>query len=152
MPSGSDERWRRYASREARYDRYQQQAFSLLTSPEAKRALALEEEPDDVRDRYGPSINGQCALMCRRLVEAGVPFVNFQCQTALFAGGGIRGGQVFGASDKIAAYPKDQPVQPEHVAATVYDALGIYDDLWVHDAQQRPSHLLENGHPLPLFG
>ena len=34
------------------------------------------------------------------------------CQTALLAGGGVRGGQVYGASDRIAAFPKDQPVQP----------------------------------------
>jgi hypothetical protein len=211
------------------YDRYQEQAFSLLTSADARRAMSIEEESDEVRDRYGHSINGQCALMCRRLVEAGVPFVNFQwlapreyyynwdchvenfralrehllpvfdrtlstllidlderglldetlvviasdmgrtprigdalsptgrghwnfCQTALLAGGGIRGGQVYGASDDIAAYPRENPVRPEHIAATVYDALGIYDDLWARDAQQRPYHLLEHGTPLPLFG
>ena len=46
------------------------------------------------------------------------------CQSALFAGGGIRGGQVYGASDKIAAYPKDNPVSPEDFLATIYHALG----------------------------
>ena len=74
------------------------------------------------------------------------------CQTALLAGAGIRGGQVYGASDKMAAYPKDRPVRPEHIAATIYESLGIYDDLWTYDAQQLPYHLLEEGHPLPLFG
>ena len=74
------------------------------------------------------------------------------CQTALLAGGGIRGGQVYGASDKIGAYPLDQPVQPEHIAATVYDALGIYNDLWATNFLGQPFHLLEKGHPLPLFG
>ena len=67
------------------------------------------------------------------------------------AGGGVRGGQVYGASDRIAAYPKDQPVRPEHLAATVYRAMGIDEDLWAYDAQRRPYHLLEEGHPLPLF-
>jgi hypothetical protein len=52
----------------------------------------------------------------------------------------------------IAGYPKDLPVRPKHVAATIYNALGIYDDLWAYDAQQRPNHLLESGHPLPLCG
>jgi uncharacterized protein (DUF1501 family) len=74
------------------------------------------------------------------------------CQTALLAGGGIRGGQLYGASDQIAAYPKDRPVRPEHLAATIYRALGIDHDLWAYDSQRRPYHLLDEGHPLPLFG
>ena len=47
------------------------------------------------------------------------------CWTVLFAGGGIRGGQVVGASDRTASAPKDRPVTPAEVAATVYHALGI---------------------------
>ncbi|OAI48809.1 hypothetical protein AYO44_18645 [Planctomycetaceae bacterium SCGC AG-212-F19] len=47
------------------------------------------------------------------------------CFTTLLAGGGIRGGTVHGASDKHAAYVKDNPVTPEDFAATVYQALGI---------------------------
>ena len=47
------------------------------------------------------------------------------CQSALLAGGGIRGGQVYGSSDKIAAYPKDNPVSPEDFLATIYHALGL---------------------------
>ena len=53
-------------------------------------------------------------------------------------------------ADKIAAYPKDQPVRPEDIAATVYQSLGIYDNLWATDSQGRPYHLLEQGRPLPL--
>jgi uncharacterized protein DUF1501 len=48
-----------------------------------------------------------------------------QCWTILFAGGGVRGGQVVGASDEIGAYPKDRPVTPAEVAATVYHSLGV---------------------------
>src|SRR5262245_41261061 len=44
---------------------------------------------------------------------------------ALVAGAGIRGGTTYGASDKDGAYPLDQPVSPERLAATVYYALGI---------------------------
>ncbi len=69
------------------------------------------------------------------------------CQTALLAGGGIHGGQVYGSSDKIAAYPADRPVGPEHIAHTVFHAMGI-EDLTAYDNQNRPYHLLEEGHPL----
>jgi len=47
------------------------------------------------------------------------------CWTILFAGGGIRGGQVIGASDACGAEPADRPVTPVQVAATVYRALGV---------------------------
>jgi hypothetical protein len=47
------------------------------------------------------------------------------CWTILFAGGGVRGGRVIGASDKIGSEPNDRPVSPQEVAATVYRALGI---------------------------
>jgi hypothetical protein len=43
----------------------------------------------------------------------------------LFAGAGVRGGQVIGSSDKIGAEPRDRPVTPAEVAATVYQALGV---------------------------
>jgi hypothetical protein len=45
--------------------------------------------------------------------------------SVLFAGGGVRGGQVVGASDRIGAEPRDRPVSAAEVAATVYHALGI---------------------------
>ena len=47
------------------------------------------------------------------------------CWTMLMAGGGIKGGQVVGSSDEIGAYPRDRPIAPPDVAATVYKALGI---------------------------
>jgi uncharacterized protein (DUF1501 family) len=47
------------------------------------------------------------------------------CWSILFAGAGVRGGQVIGVSDKIAAEPKDRPVTPAEVAASVYYGLGI---------------------------
>jgi uncharacterized protein (DUF1501 family) len=43
----------------------------------------------------------------------------------LFAGGGVQGGQVIGASDALAAEPKDRPISPPEVAASIYHALGI---------------------------
>lgn len=74
------------------------------------------------------------------------------CQSALFAGGGVRGGQVYGASDKIAAYPSDKPVSPEDFLATIYHGMGIDPDAEVTDREGRP-HRLYAGRPLTeLFG
>ena len=47
------------------------------------------------------------------------------CYSAMLAGGGIRGGAVYGASDKTAAYVRDNPVSLEDFTATLYTALGI---------------------------
>ena len=41
------------------------------------------------------------------------------------AGGGIRGGMVYGESDKIGAYVKDKPVRPQDLGATIYHALDV---------------------------
>jgi hypothetical protein len=74
------------------------------------------------------------------------------CQSVVLAGGGIRGGTVYGASDKIAAYPTDKPVRPEDLIATVYHALGIQDGAVVRDQENRP-HKVSDGEPLlELFG
>jgi Protein of unknown function (DUF1501) len=69
------------------------------------------------------------------------------CMSVLLAGGGIRGGQVYGASDRRAEYPADNVVGPEHVAQTVFHAMGI-DDLHAIDREGRPFHLLDDGRPL----
>ncbi len=61
--------------RAAGFDAAYQRAFSIVTSPAAKRALDLSLEPPEMRERYGNTLPGQGALMARRLVEAGVRFV-----------------------------------------------------------------------------
>jgi hypothetical protein len=66
------------------------------------------------------------------------------CMSVLFAGGGVRGGQAVGSSDKVAAYPADRPVGPEDVARSVYHAMGI-DDLEAIDREGRPFNLLPDG-------
>ena len=43
------------------------------------------------------------------------------------AGGGIRGGQTYGSSDRRAEYPADKVVTPAHIAKTVYHQMGIHD-------------------------
>lgn len=51
-------------------------AFDLLAKPETRTAFDLSAEPDALRDRYGRNRSGQACLLARRLVEAGVPFIN----------------------------------------------------------------------------
>lgn len=57
-------------------DTHYQRAFNMLTSPASREAFDLSKEPQRVRDRYGRHQQGQSALLARRLVEAGVPFVS----------------------------------------------------------------------------
>jgi uncharacterized protein (DUF1501 family) len=56
----------------------------------------------------------------------------------LFAGGGVRGGQVIGSSDSLGAEPRDLPATPADVAATIYQALGISADSLPHVPEGRP--------------
>jgi len=69
-------------------------------------------------------------------------------QTVMLAGGGIRGGQVYGSSDAQAAYPKDNPVKPEDIAATVFHCLGIDPDTEFITPLGRPTKLTEGGEVL----
>ena len=205
------------------YENRRGEAFRVLTSGRLSRALAVEEEPQAVRDRYGRHVFGQSMLMARRLIEAGVPIVqanvsyhalwdthynNFvalrdllpnldrgasnliddmrasglldetlvvmmgefgrtpklvqpngsvsffttpgrdhwmSCFFGLFAGAGVRGGQVIGRSDAVAAYPATRPYRHSDVAATVYSALGIDPATEIQDLQGRPLRL-NSGH------
>jgi hypothetical protein len=68
-----------------------------------------------------------------------------QCWTIVLAGGGIKGGQIVGASDNIGGAPKDRPVMPAHVAATVYKCLGIPIDTELKTAQGRVVRLVDHG-------
>jgi hypothetical protein len=69
------------------------------------------------------------------------------CLTDVIAGGGIRGGQTFGSSDRFGNYPADRPVTPADVTKTVYHAMGIHD-LEAFDRQNRPYNLLAEGAPI----
>jgi hypothetical protein len=63
------------------------------------------------------------------------------CFFGLFAGAGVRGGQVIGKSDKIGAYPITTPYSPDDVGATVYSLLGIDPGSEVRDRIGRPVRL-----------
>lgn len=206
-------------------DAFQQRAFDLLASPQAREAFDLNKEPDRVRERYGRNIHGQCVLLARRLVERGVPLVavnwhndghnfwdthgnNFKrlkndlippadralsallddlqqrgllaetlvawvgefgrrpqitrenagrehwpgCYSGLLAGGGIRGGAVYGASDAHAARPVEHPVSPQDYAATVLEALGISSETTLPDQLGRPLRVCQGTPIRALFG
>ncbi len=196
-------------------DPYYREAFQLLTTPSARAAFDLTREDPRVRDRYGPSAWGQGALLCRRLVEAGVTFVtlNFDSSSiiwdhhrdlkkncedqlpvydrtltaliedlverglyervlvlvwaefsraprfnpdggrehwgnacfALLGGGGIRGGTVLGSTTAKGEVPREHPVEPCDILATVYHILGINPHLEFHDATNRPLPILSRG-------
>jgi len=227
-----------------RLDSNYRKAFALISSPEARRAFDLSAEPRSVRERYGldpdnprklearkfgglPHL-GQCLLLARRLVEAGVRLVTVctgarydqswdthrdhfpllkrsllpmfdrgfsalladlhdrrlldetlvvamgefgrtprigqitssagadkggrdhwpHCYTVLFAGGGLPAGTIHGASDRDAAYPAANPVTPEDIAATIYQALGIPPDTEIRDSRIGRPYVLSTGTPI----
>jgi len=67
------------------------------------------------------------------------------CSTALFAGGPFQGGRVVGASDEIGHAPQDRPVTPAHVAATVFEGLGIDLETELPGPQGRPLRIVDHG-------
>lgn len=60
------------------------------------------------------------------------------CYSTVLAGGGVHGGQVYGASDKRGAYVKDSPVRPEDIGATVLHAFGFPPESEIFDQSGRP--------------
>jgi hypothetical protein len=236
-PTAAVDRWRMTSEK----------AVQLLSSTSIRDALDLSREPVTLRDRYGydhppaqvgegggggngaelgygREMRGQNLLLARRLVEAGVPFVNVydfrqqgqnwdahfknfnqhkthllpvadqslsaliedldqrgllettlviamgefgrtpkingdggrdhwpDCYTALLAGGGVRGGMVYGASDRSGAFPEYDPVSPADLAATIYWRFGIDPASEVHDLTGRPWRIADGQPVKALFG
>lgn len=69
------------------------------------------------------------------------------CFTTVLAGGGVKGGTVYGASDRHAAFPAVNPVAPVDLISTVYHCLGVPDGQTLTDAANRP-HVICPGSPL----
>lgn len=67
---------------------------------------------------------------------------------AVLAGAGIRGGTVYGQSDRDAGYALDSPTSPEDLAATIFHALGIDPEHRISDPSGRPVPLADGGHVL----
>ncbi|MSR57324.1 MAG: DUF1501 domain-containing protein [Planctomycetaceae bacterium] len=70
---------------------------------------------------------------------------------ALVAGAGVRGGQVIGSSDKIAAYPASNPYYPSDLGATLFHSLGVDPRTIMKDRLNRPMHVSEGQPIAPLF-
>lgn len=201
-----------------------EQAYRLMTSKAAKQAFDLSAETTETRKRYGSKSIGQCCLLARRLVEAGVPFVTVNNRgwdthkdlvtrlkdgfagakqpiglipsldmayaslltdlherglleqtlvvvmgefgrtpklntlggrdhwprvfSVMLAGGGVPGGQIIGASDDMGESPRDHPVTPADLAASIYTLLGIDPETKLHTADGRPVKISQHGVPI----
>jgi hypothetical protein len=138
--NGQDANW---DSHEKLFPRHKQlippadQAMSVLIDDLANRGL-LESTLVISTAEFGrtPKING----------NAGRDHWP-DCFTVLLAGGGARGGMVYGASDKIAAYPDRDPVSPADIAATIFWRFGIDPLSEIRDQTNRPFRLAD-GRPL----
>jgi Protein of unknown function (DUF1501) len=72
-------------------------------------------------------------------------------QSVFFAGGGVRGGTVVGASDKIGAFPANNPKSPENLAATIYQSLGLPETVAWQDEAGRPHQVYQGAAIGELF-
>ncbi|MBW3542268.1 MAG: DUF1501 domain-containing protein [Planctomycetes bacterium] len=201
-------------------DRFDQEAFAVISSPRAREAFDTSREPPEAAASFGAHRFGQSCLLAVRLIEAGVRFAtvtyggwdthsnNFRkCKqellpqldeglsamlnsldarglldstlvfvtgefgrtpkinaragrdhwprafSALMAGGGVRGGQVLGASDAEGMGPAAEPILPEQAAASFYHALGIDFRKEYHTHTGRPVMIVRDGSLIPsLFG
>lgn len=120
------------------------------------------------RDEIGPMFDGAYSALLEDLQSRGLlqgvlvlaigefgrtPRINSHggrdhwtsCWTTVFAGGGVRGGQVVGASDAIASEPRDRPVTPAQIVATVYHSLGVPLDARIHGAHGTSVGIVDPG-------
>jgi hypothetical protein len=67
------------------------------------------------------------------------------CYSLMLVGGGFKQGSIYGASDRIGAFPASNALTPGDVVATMYHLLGIRHDGQVHDAFRRPYRIVPNG-------
>jgi hypothetical protein len=68
-----------------------------------------------------------------------------QCFTVSFAGGGVKGGRVVGASDPIGAFPAERPVKPGELVATIFHSLGLDHEQHLPGPAGRPFGLTDFG-------
>jgi hypothetical protein len=71
------------------------------------------------------------------------------CYSLMLIGGGIKGGFVYGASDKIGAFPARDPLVPGDIISTIYHLLGIPHDRELRDQLDRPHRLVAAGNVVP---
>jgi len=210
------------------FQQSQDGAMTLLTSQKVRDAFDIESVSPELRDQYGRTLFGSSAMIAKKLVQAGVQFINVTwdvfwtrpgkldgsgwdthqrnfgilrelllpnfdvtfsglmddlsnsglldetlvvvmsdmgrtpkindkqggrdhwtfCYSVMFAGAGVRGGTIYGASDDQAAYVKDKPVSPADINATIYQCLGIDPDMHIPDAAGQPVRIGMGGRPI----
>jgi hypothetical protein len=67
------------------------------------------------------------------------------CYSLMLVGGGLKGGLIYGSSDKIGAFPNSNPLVPGDIIATIYQALGVSHEAEIYDSQNRPHRLVPAG-------
>ncbi|REK19597.1 MAG: DUF1501 domain-containing protein [Planctomycetota bacterium] len=126
---------------------YYERALSMLTSHQVREAFDLSAEPKAVRDRYGRSTYGQSCLLARRLVEAGVRFVNVYFSPNIGGRSKTSGGwdtHGFDGSRMYEILPVWQLPQTEHtlpVLLTDLDERGLLDEtlvVWMGEFGRTP--------------
>ena len=135
-------------SAEARgLDAYYERALSMLTSPRVRDAFDLSAEPDAVRERYGRTTYGQSCLLARRLVEAGVTFVNVYFANSIGGRSKTSGGWDTHGFDNTRAYeilPVWQLPQTDHTLPVLLNDLderGLLDEtlvVWMGEFGRTP--------------
>jgi Protein of unknown function (DUF1501) len=118
----------------------------------ALSSLLIDLEERGLLERTLVVVTGEFGRTPRINTNAGIPGRQHwpTCYSSILAGGGIRGGMVYGESDKIGAYVKDKPVRPQDFSATIYHALGVpFESRVTKDGISKP---LSTGEPiLELF-
>jgi hypothetical protein len=120
----------------------------LLPQLDAALAGLLTDLAD--RGRLGRTlvaVMGEFGRSPKVNVNAGRDHWNY-CYTLLLAGGGLKGGFVYGASDRIGTRPNSCPIRPADIIATVYHCLGLPAELELRDRQGRPYQLMPWGSPV----
>jgi uncharacterized protein (DUF1501 family) len=113
--------------------------------PPADQSLATLIEDLDQRGLLAPTLVvglaefGRTPLINRNAGRDHWP----DCYSIVLAGGGVRGGAVYGASDRIGGHPASDPVTPGDLAATLYWRFGIDPAAEVRDVAGRPYRLAE---------
>src|SRR5690606_26049177 len=124
----------------------QQKHFLLPQADQALSALIEDLEQRGLLDSTLVVAMGEFGRTPRINANAGRDHWP-DCYTVLLAGGGIKGGYVYGASDALGAYPALDPVTPGDLAATIYWRFGIDPATHIYDLTGRPFKIAE-GRPI----
>jgi hypothetical protein len=118
---------------------------SLLPQLDAAVSSLLQDLTDrGMLERTLVAVMGEFGRSPKVNAGAGRDHWNF-CYSLMLAGGGIKAGSFFGASDRIGARPSRNPVVPGDIVATIYHCLGIDPAMEMTDRLARPFALLPRG-------